>query len=503
MTDTQQRAAAKAFAKNWKDRGYEKGDSQIFWVELLTTVFGVTEISQFISFEDQVHLDHTSFIDGYIEKTHVMIEQKSINKSLTAAIRQSDGSMLTPFEQAKRYSSELPYSKRPRWIVTSNFQSFYIYDMEKPGGDPEIIRLEDLEKEYYRLQFLVDEGNTNLQREMEVSIAAGEIVGLSYDALAKQYVTICFYGIFFICGYNAISAILRGYGDSRRPMYCVALSCILNIIGDFVFVKYLHMGVAGTALATVLSQAVSMIVSIIYLNKKKFLFTFTLSNMRIDKGRLKDLACVGIPISFQESMVRLSFLYLTSVINRLGVSTAAAVGIASKYDVFAMLPATSIASALAVITAQNYGAGKLERAKKSLAAGIGFAILASSVFFLWAQISPQTMIGIFNRDPDIIRAGIPFFRACSYDYLAVSFVFCLNGYMNGRAKTVFTMISCCFGALVLRMPLIWLVFTRCPDNLLLIGSIAPAVSGFMAVYTLAFVVRQIRKDSNLAGAGKR
>lgn len=188
MTDTQQRAAAKAFAKNWKDRGYEKGDSQIFWVELLTTVFGVTEISQFISFEDQVHLDHTSFIDGYIEKTHVMIEQKSINKSLTAAIRQSDGSMLTPFEQAKRYSSELPYSKRPRWIVTSNFQSFYIYDMEKPGGDPEIIQLEDLEKEHYRLQFLVDEGNTNLQREMEVSIAAGEIVGLLYDALAKQYV---------------------------------------------------------------------------------------------------------------------------------------------------------------------------------------------------------------------------------------------------------------------------------------------------------------------------
>ena len=124
MTDAQQRAAAKAFAKNWKDRGYEKGDSQIFWVELLTMVFGVTEISQFISFEDQVHLDHTSFIDGYIEKTHVMIEQKSINKSLTAAIRQSDGSMLTPFEQAKRYSSELPYSKRPRWIVTSNFQSF-------------------------------------------------------------------------------------------------------------------------------------------------------------------------------------------------------------------------------------------------------------------------------------------------------------------------------------------------------------------------------------------
>ena len=131
MIDAQQRAAAKEFAKNWKDRGYEKGDSQIFWVELLTTVFGVTEISQFISFEDQVHLDHTSFIDGYIEKTHVMIEQKSINKSLTAAIRQSGWLYVdTPFETGKRYSFQMPYSKRPRWIVISNFQSFYIYDMK-------------------------------------------------------------------------------------------------------------------------------------------------------------------------------------------------------------------------------------------------------------------------------------------------------------------------------------------------------------------------------------
>ena len=188
MKDTEQRLAARTFAENWKGRGYEKGDSQIFWVELLTQVYGVKEPSQFIAFEDQVKLDHTSFIDGYIESTHVMIEQKSLGKSLTTGIRQSDGTVLTPFEQAKRYSSELPYSKRPRWIVTCNFQSFYIYDMEKPGGDPEIVQLQDLEKGYYRLQFLVDQGNTNLQREMEVSIAAGEIVGLLYDALAKQYV---------------------------------------------------------------------------------------------------------------------------------------------------------------------------------------------------------------------------------------------------------------------------------------------------------------------------
>ena len=311
---------------------------------------------------------------------------------------------------------------------------------------------------------------------------------------ANDYVTICFYGIFFICGYNAISAVLRGYGDSRRPMYFVALSCVLNIIGDIMFVKYLGLGVAGTALATVLSQSISMICSIIYLNRSRFIFTFSFKNLRIDRSLAKELAMVGIPISSQECMVRLSFLYLTSVTNRLGVNAAAAVGIASKYDVFAMLPATSIASALAAITAQNYGAGKPERAGQSLAAGIGFSVLASSLFFLWAQLSPQTMIGLFNTNPDIISAGIPFFHSCSFDYLAVSFVFCLNGFMNGRSKTVFTMISCCFGALALRIPLIWLAYTYCPDNLFVIGSIAPAVSGFMAVYTMGFVLRQIRTD---------
>lgn len=198
---------------------------------------------------------------------------------------------------------------------------------------------------------------------------------------------------------------------------------------------------------------------------------------------------MGIPISLQECMVRLSFLYLTSVTNRLEVYAAAAVGIAGKYDVFAMLPATSIANALAAVTAQNFGAGKPERAKESLKAGLGFALFAAFLFWLWAQISPQTMIGIFTKDSRIIEAGIPFFKSCSYDYLAVSFVFCLNGYLNGCSKTIFTMISCCFGALALRMPLIWLVYTYWPDNLGLIGSIAPAVSGCMAVYTLLYVLR--------------
>ena len=187
MTDTQRRAAAKQFAADWKGKGYEKGHSQTFWLSLLQKVYGVAEPDKFITFEDQIMLDHTSFIDGFIPSTHVLIEQKSLGKELNKPIKQSDGSLLSPFQQAKRYAAELPYSQRPRWIVTCNFAEFYVYDMERPTGDPEIIKLCDLEKEYYRLQFLVDTGDTNIKKEMEVSLQAGEIVGVLYDALLKQY----------------------------------------------------------------------------------------------------------------------------------------------------------------------------------------------------------------------------------------------------------------------------------------------------------------------------
>ena len=187
MNDTQQKAAAKSFAAYWKGKGYEKGESQAFWLSLLRDVYGVEHPEQFIIFEEQVHLDHTSFIDGTIPSTKVLIEQKGLGKDLKKPIKQSDGTLLTPFQQAKRYITELPLSQHPRWVVTCNFEKFFVYDMERPGGEPEEILLENLEKEYYRLQFLVDEGSEHLKREMEVSIAAGEMVGLLYDAFHKQY----------------------------------------------------------------------------------------------------------------------------------------------------------------------------------------------------------------------------------------------------------------------------------------------------------------------------
>lgn len=184
----EQKKQAKEFIKRWENRGNERQDSQSFWLDLLQSVYGVENPSEYITFEDKVMLDHTSFIDGFIDKTKVLIEQKGADKDLNKAIKQSDGTYLTPFQQAKRYSANLPYSQRPRWIVTCNFKEFYVYDMEQPNGEPKVIKLADLDKEAYRLEFLVDKTNEHLEREMKVSMEAGEIVGEIYEGLLKQYI---------------------------------------------------------------------------------------------------------------------------------------------------------------------------------------------------------------------------------------------------------------------------------------------------------------------------
>ena len=184
----EQKKQAKAFIKRWENRGNERQDSQSFWLDLLQSVYGVENPSEYITFEDKVILDHTSFMDGFIDKTKVLIEQKSSDKDLNKAIKQSDGTCLKPFQQAKRYSANLPYSQRPRWIVTCNFKEFYVYDMEQPNGEPKVIKLTDLDKEAYRLEFLIDKTNEHLEREMKVSMEAGQIVGEIYDGLLKQYV---------------------------------------------------------------------------------------------------------------------------------------------------------------------------------------------------------------------------------------------------------------------------------------------------------------------------
>lgn len=187
MTDIQQKAAARQFAKDWAGHGDEKQETQRFWIALLQNVFGVEQATNAIEFEVPVKLSHTSFIDGYIKDTRVLIEQKGADIDLRKGYKQSDGSMLTPFQQARRYAGYLPHDKNPRWIVVCNFKEFHIHDMNRPNDTPEVILLSELEKEYHRLQFLVDTGSERIQKEMQISLQAGELVGKLYDALLKQY----------------------------------------------------------------------------------------------------------------------------------------------------------------------------------------------------------------------------------------------------------------------------------------------------------------------------
>ena len=184
----QQTQRAKAFSEFWKDKGNEKQETSRFWIQLLGEVVGIQSPTNYIEFEKRVKLKNTSFIDAYIPSTKVLIEQKSADVDLHKSYQQSDGQMLTPFQQAKRYADEMPNSIRPRWIVVCNFQEFLVYDLEMPQEEPEQIFLKDLEKETYRLQFLVDEHNERLSREVVVSLKAGKLVGKLYDALLKQYI---------------------------------------------------------------------------------------------------------------------------------------------------------------------------------------------------------------------------------------------------------------------------------------------------------------------------
>ncbi len=187
-TEKQMAAAAADFAARWEGKGYERGQSQLFWADLLTSVFGVENLPEFLRFEEQVAsmVDSTNFIDVHIPSTKVLIEQKSINIDLRKPVKKGDG-YITPFLQAKLYIVNLPQSEHPKWVVTCNFKSFLVYDMNQPNSEPEEILLKDLETEYYRLKFLIDEKSEHISKEMEVSMQAGEIVGRIYEALLKQY----------------------------------------------------------------------------------------------------------------------------------------------------------------------------------------------------------------------------------------------------------------------------------------------------------------------------
>ncbi|SCG99665.1 Staphylococcal virulence regulator protein A [uncultured Ruminococcus sp.] len=305
--------------------------------------------------------------------------------------------------------------------------------------------------------------------------------------MAREYVMVCSAGILFLVMYNAVSAVLRGTGDSRHPLIFIAIACVTNMILDVLMVGGLGMGPAGAALATICSQALSMVVSLLFLKRQTQLIDLHWKRLRLSVEKLKLVFQIGFPISLQDTMVHISFLIIAAIINHMGLIASAAVGIANKFEGFAMLPAAAFSGAIATFAAQNMGAGKPERAQKGLHWSIISALLPAVLFFLWSQLLPETIFAIFNASPEVTEAGVSYLRSFSIDFLLVAFVFSMNGFCNGCGKTTFTMINGIAATILIRIPVSYIVMTL-NGGLFEVGLAAPLAS-FLSIVVAFFYIR--------------
>lgn len=291
-----------------------------------------------------------------------------------------------------------------------------------------------------------------------------------------DYVFICSVGLVFIFAYNAISAILRGLGNSVAPMYFVAISCISNIILDLILVGHYKTGAMGAAYATVISQSISVIAGLIYMRKGNFVFKFKFRQIKFDIPTAKELFKIGLPLSLQDTLIPLTFLFLFSIANSMGVSSSAAYGSVVRLNAFMMLPSGSFAIALTALTAQNLGAGNMKRAINALKLSIAYAFCFELIFFLWQQIAPKSAIAIFTTDSDVLEAGALYLKSFSYDYILVPFVFCFNGFFFGCGRTIFAAANSIFSAFAIRVPLGFLLTLPVGATLFELGIAAPCAS---------------------------
>ena len=316
---------------------------------------------------------------------------------------------------------------------------------------------------------------------------------------AHRYLVICMCGTVFTFGYNAVAGILRGMGDSKNPLYFVLIAGIVNTALDIPFVAIFHWDAAGDAASTILAQALSLLLAIIYLKKRRFVFDFKLANFRIHTERLKQILKIGLPNSIQNVIVGMSFLTMTVLVNGFGVNASAAVGIAGKFNGFAILPAVAMSSSVASMSAQNIGAGKHDRAKKTVRSGMMLAFPIGLVFFCAAFFAPQFIMHIFNNDTSVITNGIEYIKFFSFDYIVVPFLFCINGLLMGAGMTTFTMINGILCAVVFRVPIAYLLGIVFEMGLSGIALAAPAASVGALIISFCFYKSGIWAKKQLIG----
>ena len=303
---------------------------------------------------------------------------------------------------------------------------------------------------------------------------------------ASSYLIITMLGTIFIFGYNALGAIMRGMGDSKNPMYFVAISCITNIFADLLLVAVFHMGATGAALATVFSQAISMVLCILYLSKNNFIFKFSKKTMRINKEKLRLLLKLGIPSSIQNVVVGTSFLFLIAMANTLGLASSAAVGAVGKFNGFAIMPAVAISASVSAMSAQNIGAKEIRRAIDTLKVGFVLASCMTFVMFLFAWCFPETVLRAFGSDAEMIAQGSLYLKAHSLDYILVPFVFCLNGLFIGSGHTLISMINAMISSILVRVPAAFILGLKTSLGIVGIGLGAPLATVVSLIVGTAF-----------------
>ena len=294
----------------------------------------------------------------------------------------------------------------------------------------------------------------------------------AYD-LTKSYIRLCGGGFIVITAYNLLGSIFRGLGDSKTPLIAVGIACAFNIVGDLVFVSKFHMGATGAALATVLAQLVSVTISFFIIRRTKLPFEFHKSNLKLEGNYARNIIRIGSPIALQDFLVSVSFLVLMAIVNKLGVTASAGVGVAQKVCAFIMLVPLAFMQSMAAFVAQNYGAGHTDRAVKALKSGIAVSLVFGIAMFFVAFFHGDLLSGIFSNKPDTVAAAWDYLKAYAIDCLFTCFLFCFVGFYNGIEKTKFVMVQGICGAFLVRIPVAFLMQKIGGGSLFKIGLATP------------------------------
>ena len=314
-------------------------------------------------------------------------------------------------------------------------------------------------------------------------------------SFTSAYIRICGGGIFFIVAYNVLAAIFRGFGDSKSPLIFVAVACVVNIVGDLILVAGLHLDAAGAAIATVAAQAVSVVLALIILKKKKYSFRISRRDLKINK-QCKRFMKVGLPLALQEFLTQMSFLVMCAFINKLGLQASSGYGVACKIVNFAMLVPSALMQSMASFVSQNVGAGKTERARKSMLTGMGVGLIVGTIVFICVWSFGDILTSVFTTDSAVIQKGAEYLRGFAPETIVTAVLFSMVGFFNGYEKTVWVMIQGLIQTLLVRLPLAYFMSIQPNASLTKIGLSAPVATCFGIILNVIFYFTFSKKQTH-------